>query len=420
MKILVITSKEVTGLNYHRQLIPHKHLSVNYSYDVTYAEGLDVLTDKELKEFEVVTFLRIVDTNGNSSSIIQRAKDAGCKTILDIDDYWKLPNSHGLAQTYIDNKIEKQTLESVSNVDWVTTTTEHFADKLKDYNENVVVIPNSIWGDEDQFAVRESQSDRVRFGWIGGVFHLPDIKLLHEGFKDVWSNVNNDKFQLCLGGYNFPDKYQYVCNVLANGDMDKQSRSKFEYYKKELFEGRDIPDVLIFNNVYNNIPQYDLIEFYFTFGGKYPKDEEYKKYLEKKKQEDLHIMDSQPYKRLWGKSAAEYATLYNDIDVSLVPLVESNFNSFKSQIKIIEAGWFKKAAIVSNVMPYTIDCNRSNSILISPSKRNDGWGTAIKSLILNPNKREDLAEQLHEDVKSKYDMNIVNKVRHDLYQKLKQ
>ena len=69
-------------------------------------------------------------------------------------------------------------------------------------------------------------------------------------------------------------------------------------------------------------------------------------------------------------------------------------------------------------MPYTIDCKRNNSILISPNKRNEGWGVAMKSLILNPNRVEELAESLHETVKDKYNMDNVNKIRNQLYKSI--
>ena len=69
-------------------------------------------------------------------------------------------------------------------------------------------------------------------------------------------------------------------------------------------------------------------------------------------------------------------------------------------------------------MPYTIDCKRNNAILISPNKRNEGWGVAMKSLILNPNRVQELAESLHETVKDKYNMDNVNVIRNQLYKSI--
>ena len=415
MKILIITTtKQLTGLNYHRQIIPHNHLVANFDgYNVDYADSIDWVTDEQLKDYQIVSFLRLIQ--GNIDEQIERIKRCGCKVILDIDDYWVLHEKHALKQIYNDSNTPQITIDSIKAVDYITTTTEHFADKIREYNRNVTVIPNSIDATVDQFKTKAIPSERTRIGWIGGSFHLPDISLISSGFSELWKGISNDKFQLILGGYLYPDKIKYLTNEIALGNLDEITLSRFNFYLKQLENKVNVPDVLIFNNIYQNVPENDLIEFFFTVGNKYPRDKEYWNYLNEKKCERLELMENKPYKRLWAMHPYNYAEMYNDIDVALVPLVENNFNSYKSQIKIIEAGWFNKAVIVSNVMPYTIDCNSSNSILISPNKRNEGWGVAMKSLVLNPNKREDLAAKLHEEVRAKYNMNDVNKVRNELY-----
>lgn len=369
IKILVVTQPTETGLTYHRQTVPHRHLEANYSeyrVDITY--DVSEATKEELSQYQIVSFLRLVSEKGETEKIIQNCKDAGCKVVLDIDDYWHLHPTHELYKAYNKHDIPNQTIAGLVNADWVTTTTEHFADKIREFNKNVVVLPNSVDENEPQYKVNDTYSDRMRFGYIAGVYHVPDARLMYEGMKDVHKKIKKDKYQFCLGGYN-PNQ------------------------------------------------AYNFIEFMFTNEYK-ALSSDYREYLAKYTQEDNHKGDSENYKRLWAKDVNNYASLYNDIDVALVPLVEHNFNSYKSQIKIIEAGWFKKSVIVSNVMPYTIDCNKSNSTLISPSKRGDGWGVAMKSLILNPNKADDLAESLHEHVKANYNMDKVNVVRNELYKRI--
>ena len=369
-RILIVTQSNETGLTYHRQTVPHKHFTRNYEgYDVDITYDISEATKEELGQYQIVSFLRLVDHEGKTEQILEKCKQAGCKTVIDIDDYWNLHPSHELSPAYKKHNIPQQTIDGLKNCDWVTTTTEHFADKIREFNKNVTVLPNSIDEAEMQFKPAPTYSNRLRFGWIGGVYHSQDIAMLQNGIKDVWRSCNHKAFQLCLGGYN-------------------KNRA------------------------------YDYLETIFTDNYKYPKDLGYQKYLKTFLPLNNHVMDSEPYKRLWGKDVREYAGMYNDIDVALIPLVETAFNSYKSQIKIIEAGWFKKAAIVSNVMPYTIDCNRNNSILISPSKRGEGWGPAIKSLILDPNKAKDKAEALHELVKEKYSMDKTNIIRDQLYKRL--
>jgi glycosyltransferase involved in cell wall biosynthesis len=352
MKILLITDNRLTGLNYHRQLVPHSHLSKLYGYEILIYNSLDNVSDEVLKDINIVSFLRIINIEGRTEEIIKRAKKYGAKVIIDIDDYWILHKEHELRERYEKTNYEKYCIEGLKLADYVTTTTEHFADEIRKINNNVIVLPNSIDPNENQFKINPTVSDRYRIGWVGGLFHVPDVAMMYEGIKDVYKSIKSDKFQFCLGGYNEPND------------------------------------------------QYQFMEMIFKGGCNPPEG-----------------LDSQ-YRRLYGKPANDYAEMYNELDCCLVPLRENKFSSFKSQIKIIEAGYFKKPVIVSNVTPYTFDCKRDNSILISPSKRNEGWGVAIKSLILNPNKGEDLAAKLNELVLSKYMINIVNKKRHEFYQSL--
>ena len=341
MKILVITTKELTGLNYHRLLIPHIHLSRNYNYKVSYSTNIDYV---ELKDFNIVVFQRIISQEFKSQEIVKKCHDAGCKVVVDIDDYWELHPFHELRGIYFENKIAEQTIECLKLADYVITTTDFFAKKIREFNKNVVVMPNSIDDKEPQYDIKKINSEKIRIGWIGGVFHFWDLLMLDEAFKDVYRNIKKDKFEFSLGGYN----------------------SQYANYEK-----------------------------IFTVDGKY--------------------LNSGSYRRLNALGANQYASMYNELDVALVPLRDDMFNSFKSQIKIIEAGWFKKAVIVSNVMPYTIDCNKSNAVLINNKSE---WNNGIRSMILNKNRREDLAENLHEHVKENYNMDKVNDLRNELYQLL--
>lgn len=368
IKILLVTSQKQTGLTYHRQTVPHSHLTRNYEgYEVDLSYDVSDTTIAELQKYQIVSFLRIIDHQGQTEAIINKCKAAGCKVVMDIDDHFDLPKTHELYDSYNKNNIPQQTITALKNVDWVTTTTPFIASQFLEYNKNITVIPNSIDTTEEQFKPSLIESRRLRFGYIAGVFHTPDAKLMFEGMKEVNRTVDRNKFQFCLGGYNPNEAYNFI--------------------------------EFMFTNEYKSISK------------------AYKDYLLKYDPKDNNA-DNEPYKRLWGKDVFNYAKLYNEVDVSLVPLVNNKFNNCKSQIKIIEAGHFKKAAIVSNVMPYTLDCTKENSILINPDKRNSGWNTAIKSLIQNTNKAKDLGEKLHETVKENYYMDTVNKVRHDLYQHL--
>jgi glycosyltransferase involved in cell wall biosynthesis len=99
----------------------------------------------------------------------------------------------------------------------------------------------------------------------------------------------------------------------------------------------------------------------------------------------------------------------------------------KSQLKVIEAGFYKKALIASNVGPYTIDLKHAmkngeftdgNALLVDEVKNHSDWAKHIKKLVDNPNMITDLGERLYETVSQKYDLNIVTKTRSEFYKSL--
>lgn len=105
-----------------------------------------------------------------------------------------------------------------------------------------------------------------------------------------------------------------------------------------------------------------------------------------------------------------YGLNYSLFDVALAPLRDTEFNTKKSELKVIEAGFHKKALIVSDVKPYSDICNSKNSILVKP----DGWTKAVKRLIESPALVEDLGNQLYLDVQ-KFHVSEVSKKRMAVY-----
>jgi len=108
-----------------------------------------------------------------------------------------------------------------------------------------------------------------------------------------------------------------------------------------------------------------------------------------------------------------YPQFYNHMDVSLVPLEGNKFNSMKSELKLIEAGAFSKAVIVSKVAPYTNIIRHGKNCLAAETKHD--WINYIKTLSKNHNIALDLGAQLKEDTK-KYDISVVNENRYKFYE----
>lgn len=120
---------------------------------------------------------------------------------------------------------------------------------------------------------------------------------------------------------------------------------------------------------------------------------------------------SENFKLYKGLPIFQYYHFYNLMDCSLVPLEANKFNIFKSELKLIEAGFFKKAVIVSNVQPYTNIITKKNCLKVDNKA---DWYNHCKKLIENPNLSKDLGESLFQSVQ-RYSLENVNKTRHEFY-----
>jgi glycosyltransferase involved in cell wall biosynthesis len=110
-----------------------------------------------------------------------------------------------------------------------------------------------------------------------------------------------------------------------------------------------------------------------------------------------------------------YANFYDRINIALIPLRDNRFNSMKSNLKLLEAGFKKKAVIVSGVEPYTPLLNDGVNCLVAHTKKD--WYKHMTYLIDNPHRIEELAEQLHKDVQQFHIKEVATK-RFEVYKKI--
>jgi len=349
--------------------------------------------DEYFLNYDIVVFHSFIHQTTHDSNInrIKWLKSKGIKVIMDIDDLWFVDQRHPMYHQIKASRIGEMKIEMMRLVDAITTTTSIFAKTIMDRLgvKNVQIFPNAVNEDESQFQVNTTKSDKVRFGWLGGSSHLHDLELMSNGISSTHYSFK-DKVQFVLCGF---DLRGTVTEMSPNGEKRQRPIQPLEtvWYKYEKF----------FTDNYKVL------------------SEEYKNYLHNFTETPSFNDENEAYRRRWTKEINSYATNYNTFDVSLAPLVDSLFNGNKSQLKVIEAGFHKKAIIASDVDPYTLDLtsavdngvlnNKGNALLVNPKRNHKDWAKHMKRLIENPNMIEDLGNRLYETVKDKYSLkNVCN------------
>jgi glycosyltransferase involved in cell wall biosynthesis len=399
IKVLVVPSDR-SGVGKFRSVDPHIFLQNLYGDDF----HIDIIYDPSYddmnfwKQYQIVSFHRSIGTDFEKAhELIQKLNSMDIITICDIDDYWMPGKEHPIHDIIKFHKINEKITANLKISKYVTTTTTLFADEIKKLNKNVFVIPNAINPNEPQFKEPTLESDRLRIGWLGGSSHLHDIELLNESFGKL---------------IKYKDNLQYVlCGFDTRGSVTEINSQTGEHTKRDIR-----PEETVW-------AQYEKI---FTQDYKII-SENYKKYLTNYNQESFKDEINESYLRVWTKPVTSYAKNYSKFDVSLAPIKNHMFNRMKSQLKVIEAGFYKKALIASNIGPYTLDLKHclkngefvdGNAMLVDENRNHSDWAKNIEKLIKNPNLVTDMGERLYETVKDKYDLNIVTKTRAEFYKSI--
>jgi glycosyltransferase involved in cell wall biosynthesis len=399
INVLVVPSDR-TGVGKFRSVDPHIFLQSLYPEDFYVDIVYDVPYDDESfwKKYQIVAFHRSIGPDFDRAyELIPKLKSWGIKAICDIDDYWMPGKEHPIHDIIKINKINEKIVANLRVSEYVTTTTSLFADEIKKINKNVFVFPNAINPNESQFKEPTPESDRLRVGWLGGSSHLHDLELLDQPFGKLVSKA---------------DKLQFViCGFDTRGTITEINAQTKEHKKRNI-----LPHETVWAKYESIFTQkYQIVS------------EDYKKYLLQYTQESYPNELQESYVRVWTKSVQSYAKNYSKFDVSLAPIKNHLFNRVKSQLKVIEAGFYKKAIIASNIGPYTIDLKHclnngnfvdGNALLVDENRNHSDWAKYIDKLEKNRNMVVDMGERLYETVKDTYDLNVVTKNRAEFYKSI--
>ena len=399
IRVLVIPS-DTSGVGKFRSVDPHVKLQNMYPdefhVDINYQPNVNDINF--WKNYQIVHFHRNIGQDYDSCPrLIKMLQSMGIVVIGDVDDYWLPTKEHPIHQLIVQNKLHEKIVNNLKVCDYVITTTEIFANEIRKFNKNVIVFPNGVDPEDPQFNEPTLPSEKIRVGWLGGSSHLHDLKLL-DGMVSKLSPIQ-DKLQY------------YVCGFDIRGSVTEINKTTGEKTQRPIR-----PDETVwvkYEEIFTN--NYKIIT---------PK---YKEYLDTFTENDYSGVMDENYVRVWTRPVTSYAKNYSKFDISLAPIKNHVFNRMKSQLKVIEAGFYKKALIASNVGPYTIDLKHAmkngqftdgNALLVDETRNHSDWAKSIKKLVENPNMIIDLGERLYETVKDKYNLQNITKLRKEFYKSL--
>lgn len=365
MKVQIVTRPNA-GCDYYRCILPAIYLQKDIEWNKNNSiEMLWIARDEHKIDCDILIYNKLI---GTPVSILKGMQSKGMKIIVDIDDLWHLPIGHAHEKEWNGSGNNKITEEHIKIADLVICTSFRLQELIKPFNKNIVIIPNALpfgYG-EYQTCIREPY-DKTSFLYAGGVSHLPEVELLSGKFKRIGGDPfirNNAEF--VIAGYEQQTQKRYA----TKEDMNKQTNN----YKIEPVRG-----------------YYDKMVNIFSYTGS--------------------------HKVIPSASVTKYMKCYDQIDVSLVPLVDNQWNSMKSELKLLEAGCKKKPCIVSNVPPYSdvVEFQNEGCMLVNTS---DDWIKYIKYCIQNPNAVLDAGEKLFAWTSDKYDLFKWNDTRKQLFKTL--
>lgn len=403
IRILAIPS-DSHGVGKFRILDPYTFIGDNHSDDIHVDIVFDVPNqDNYFTNYDIVVFHSFIHKSSHEENVrrIKWLKTNGIIVIMDTDDFWRVDQRHPNYETFKSSGLSQKRYELLKLVDYITTTTPIYQKTIQSNLgvNNVHVFPNAVNENEPQFKSTPIPSERVRFGWLGGSSHYHDLELLKNG--------------ITMTQQQYKDKVQFVlCGFDLRGNMREINRTTGEVRSRPIRPEETVwfKYEKIFTNEYKNL------------------DPNYSNYLNTWTQNPYPEDLNQPYVRRWTMDINKYATNYNYFDVSLAPLVKSDFNRNKSQLKVIEAGFHKKAIIATAEEPYTLDLvdsfnsgnfnDKGNALLVQSSKNHKQWFQQMKRLVENPSLIEDLGNKLYETVKDKYSLSTVSKNRVEFFKSI--
>ncbi len=238
MKLLILTDG-INGVVYHRIYAPHLRMQINGEAEVDVCQSQAEWMTVDLAPYDVIVFSRWLGQQ--HYDVLKRITDAGKPYVIDVDDYWVLPKYNPAYWAYrkgIKNCIK----DAINYADAVFCTTPKLANQVRAINDNVYIVPNCLDTSHNQWKQPKEKNERVKIGWVGGITHEEDLKLIAD-------DINSMDVDFYICGYTPSDHWNNIVKLIPKANI-VQGTSVFEY--GEVYKHFDFVLAPLVDNNFNN------------------------------------------------------------------------------------------------------------------------------------------------------------------------
>ena len=230
----------MNGVVYHRLFTPHLRMQLDGQADVSVCQSQEEWLTLDYTQFDVIIFSRWL--GAKHYDVLKKIADSGTPYVVDIDDYWVLPKYNPAYWNYRKG-IKQGVKDAINYADAVITTTPALAKEIRQINENVTVVSNCLDLTHKQWEAEPFQRcEKIKVGWVGGVTHEEDLKLIAEEIKGM-----DIEFYIC--GYTPGEIWNRIAKSMPDAKI-VEGTTVFEY--GEVYKHFDIVVAPLQNTKFNN------------------------------------------------------------------------------------------------------------------------------------------------------------------------
>ena len=182
--------------DYIRLIIPFYHIFLNKNVNLYLFDKLNTkkLTNNQLfqneKLFDIIITQRDCIDLDTSELLVKRSKAHETKLIYDIDD--DLINIDETHPNFKEFSMKKETIEYlIKNADIVTVSTNNLKSTLSKFNENIVVIKNSLNNCLNENTPKKDVNT-IKIGYMGTLTHEKDFELIKPAIESIKKETSKD------------------------------------------------------------------------------------------------------------------------------------------------------------------------------------------------------------------------------------